>query len=160
MVFVDDADQVVLEQELKTARALLGWGIDDVFKHTNLVRNAQAHQEFYAAIRRVPSFAVRVYQRNRREWALRHVRARRGDPCVCDSIIELILGCPDAWIADQVMYIDIPRKGGLPIIEAFRTAMRQSLRTADRRSFSDIKPRPDDRLDSGLVQAADMIAGE
>ncbi|MER3437475.1 MAG: hypothetical protein C4346_07725 [Chloroflexota bacterium] len=41
-----------------------------------------------------------------------------------------------------------------------RTAIKQALRASRRRSFANVKPRPDDRDDSATVQIADLIAGE
>jgi hypothetical protein len=62
-------------------------------------------------------------------------------------------------VDDQILLIDLPRRER-DVLEAFRTAIRKSMRQAHRAPFRSIKPHPDLRLEGGIVQVADMIAGE
>jgi hypothetical protein len=62
-------------------------------------------------------------------------------------------------VADQTLYIDLPRNE-LGVVRPFAKVIRHTSREYGRRSFRDIKPQPDDRLDGTIVQVADMIAGE
>jgi hypothetical protein len=157
IVHVASDELAVLESELAEARRRLGRGDRYAFKH--LEANDDIHTRFYAAIGRVQNLRAHVLVCDRSSWVLQHVKTRRGDPCVCDTITALALLCPESVVADQTLYIDLPRRE-LPVVDAYRTAIRKSMRQADRRSFGHISPRPDDRLESGIVQAADMIAGE
>jgi hypothetical protein len=157
MVHIDAGDLPLLERELIAARRRLGREDDYTFKHVSAKPNT--HHQFYAALRAVPGLTAHIHRYNRATWTPLHVQPRFGDPCICDGLITLTLGCPQGVVADQRLYIDYPRREK-DIVDAFRTALRQSLRAAGRRSFGRIQPRPDQRLSGEIVQVADMIAGE
>jgi hypothetical protein len=157
MVHFDETGLSQLEDELAAARRRLGRAPDYVFKHVDAKTNA--HEQFYAAISNVRSFRAHVYIYDRTLWTPRHAKPTRGDHCICDGIVALSLSCPEELVADQTLYIDLPRKE-LGVVRAFAKVNRQTFRVSGRRSFRDIKPRPDDRLDGTIVQVADMIAGE
>jgi hypothetical protein len=157
MVHVDGCDLATLEIELMAARKRLGKKLDYAFKHTD--EKAIAHHHFYRAIAKVPTFTVNVYAYSRWGWTPRHSSPACGDPCICDAFISLALGCPRHLIENQILYIDYPRRER-DIVVAFATALRNSMKGTLQRSFRHIRPRPDDRLEGGIIQAADMIPGE
>jgi hypothetical protein len=157
MVHVDESDWLKLENELATARIRLGRGSNYVFKHVDA--KPRVHDQFYMAIANVSSLQAHVYRYDRSNWSLQHAKAACGDPCICDAFITLTLRCPRGVVENQTLYIDLPRRER-DIVVAFATALRHSVGGARQRSFRHIKPRPDDRLEGGIVQVADMIAGE
>jgi hypothetical protein len=157
MVHVNGCDLPTLETELVAARKRLGQKLDYPFKHTEA--KEITHRLFYGAMANIPSFTVDVYAYNRSGWTLRHVPPTYGDPCLCDAFITLTLGCPRGLVEEQILYIDYPRRER-EIVIAFATALRNSMKGTLQRSFRHIRPRPDDRLEGGIIQAADMIAGE
>ena len=157
IVHVHEADLPNLETELAAARRRLGRDSDYVFKHVGAKENV--HHVFYNAITAIPSLKAHLYRYDRSNWNLQHAKAADGDACVCDGIITLTLGCPADLVDDQILLIDLPRRER-DVLQAFRTAIRQSMRQAHRAPFRSIKPHPDHRLEGGIVQAADMLAGE
>jgi hypothetical protein len=95
MVHVDESDLSNLEAALAAARRRLGRGPDYVFKHVGAKENV--HHQFYRAITEISSLKAHVYRYDRTNWNLQHARAADGDPCICDGIISLTLGCPGIW---------------------------------------------------------------
>lgn len=158
MVSIDQDDLEDLDREFAFARRNMGRDDDFVFKH--LGAKPRVHREFYSAIVRVRSFQARVYRFDRSRWQQTFVKSAAGDPCICDGIITLAKGCPTCLVANQLLHIDLPRKPEGRIVDAFRTAIRKELRASKMVSFADVRPRPDDRRDGAIIQAADMIAGE
>jgi hypothetical protein len=157
MVHVDGSDLATLENELAAARRRLGQKSDYPFKHTDAKQIT--HRHLYRAISNVPTFTADVCAYDRSSWSLRHAPPTCGDPCICDAFISLTLGCPRHLIEKQILYIDYPRRER-DVVIAFATALRNSMKGTFQRSFRHIRPRPDDRLEGGIIQAADMIAGE
>jgi hypothetical protein len=157
MVHIAGDDMAILETEIAAARKRLGYSPHHVFKHTEA--KEEAHDQFYVALARIPSLTAHVYGYRRTSWVVRYPSPASGDSRVCDALIALTLACPRHVVEGQTPYIDLPRRER-DVVIAFATALRRSMKGTRQRSFGKIQPQPDDRLAGGIVQAADMIAGE
>ena len=154
---VNEDDLSTVEAELAAAAAVLGWPLKSVFKHVGA--DDPTHREFYRALLRIP-FAAHVHMLDKAAWHAQYgSKGSRGDDCIGDGITTLLLGCPDAVTADQTLYIDLPHRERTTM-RKYREVIRSALRGADRETFRRIKARPDNRRDGGIVQIADMLAGE
>lgn len=94
------------------------------------------------------------------DWAAQQIEHPTGAKFLRDAIVSLILGCPDAVVARQVLYIDLPARE--IAVAGYQTAIRSALRTERprRTGFKDVRSCADHRLHGGIIQTADMIAGE
>jgi hypothetical protein len=157
VVHVDETDLPVLETELTAAAMRLAWPRTYVFKHVSAVPNT--HREFYQALAHIP-FSAHIHMLDKARWWDQYGgKGARGDVCICDGITTLLLQCPPAVTSDQTLYIDLPHKERTTI-QKYREVIRSGLRGADRRTFRHIKARADNRRDGGIIQIADMLAGE
>lgn len=122
------------------------------------MRTLRTHDVVFNAIAQLPLciHAMIIDKRNARVAGHSGILGR---DLTCLAIIELVKEIPDLLVAGQLLYLDLPRKEKRLVLD-YRTAIRQALRVSGRRSFADVKPRPDHRDDSATVQVADMIAGE
>jgi hypothetical protein len=158
VVHFDDAELAALDTALRRARKHLGFPPRYVFKHNRAKGSKEIHDQFYDALRAI-DFAAHVHMLNTEAWhALRSGKTRDVDG-IRAGILDLVLGCPDRVIAGQVLFIDLPAAEA-PIAQQYKTAIRQALMRIDRKGFREVRPCPDDRLQGGIIQAADMIAGE
>jgi hypothetical protein len=146
-----------LEAELAAARERLGYGTAHVFKHTS-ARDI-THHHFYAALANVPRLCAHVYEYPKLDWSPQFAAPACGDHCICDAFVTLTLRLPSELVEKQTLYIDYPRRERA-IVVAFATTLRNSMKGTRQRSFAKIQPRPDDRHEGGIIQVADMIAGE
>ena len=94
VVHIEDLDMPALAAVLATARARLGFDPGYVFKHTRAKRSNDIHDRFYEALRPMP-FAAHVRMMNKAAWRSQHAGRARGADCICDGIVDLIVGCPD-----------------------------------------------------------------
>ncbi len=158
VVHLDQSDLPALDAALATARTRLGFDPGYLFKHTRAKRSNAIHDRFYEALRPV-DFAVRVLMMDKVAWGNQHAGRTRAADSISDGIVELVLGCPDHVVARQVLYIDLPASEEKSV-QTYRTAIRRALAGVRRTGFRDVRPCPDHRQQGGIIQVADMLAGE
>jgi hypothetical protein len=146
-----------LERELATARAALRLPPTYPFKH--LSASAAVHSQVFAALGRL-AMQAHVHIIDKTTWTGQYIRQSSGPDRICDGLITLVLGCPNAFVAKQQLFVDLDRKKDMPMVRNQRTALSQALKGAGRQSFKNVQPCPDHRLHGGIIQVADMIAGE
>jgi len=151
-------DLPALDAALATARTRLGFDPGYVFKHTRAKCSNDIHDRFYEALHPI-AFAAHVRVMDKAAWRDQHAGRTRGADSICDGIIDLILGCPDHVVARQVLYIDLPANEE-KTIQTYRTSIRRALTGVRRTGLRDVRPCPDHRQHGGIIQVADMIAGE
>jgi hypothetical protein len=158
IVHVDEDGIRALDDELAAARVRLNVVSEYPFRHSSL--RARGRRECFAAIARMP-FTSHVYILEKTAWATGRVGSATGPDCLCDGIVALVERCPDKVVAGQILYIDASSDEEKGLVR-YKTAIRQCLRAARprRMGFKDVRPCPDHRLRGGIIQVADMIAGE
>jgi hypothetical protein len=145
-----------LESKLSMARKVLRLPPDYVFKHLGASRPVQDH--VFAILRRL-RLRAHVHIIEKSTWTDEYVRRSSGPDRICDGMVALVLGCPDVLVANQRLFVDLPRDE-MKLIRDQRTAIGQALRGAGRKSFGNVQPRPDHRQHGSIIQIADTIAGE
>jgi hypothetical protein len=117
-------------------------------------------EEFFSAVSRV-AITGHAHMLDKARWSAAQQRKPTGPDCIRDGIISLILACPESVVADMVLYIDLPPEEA-NVVARLRTEIRQALRSARprRAGFRNVRPCPDHRRHGGIIQVADMIAGE
>ena len=145
-----------LERELGAIRTNLRLPPNFVFKH--LGASTPTQQRLFAALGRLPMRA-HVLIVDKSTWTDEYVRRSRGPDRVFDAVIALVLGCPEALVARQRLFVDLERRD-MRMVRDLRTAIRQALSGAGRKSFANVQPCPDHRQHGSIVQIADLIAGE
>lgn len=158
IVHVGATDLPSLELALANARRNLGRDPDYAFKHSRAKSFVDVHHRFYEAIRRV-SWHAHVHMLDKAGWSGQRVKGSRGTDCICDGLVALVIGCPIAVVAHQVLFIDLPPTEA-STVQSYRTAMRKSLKGIRRTGFKNVRPCPDHRQHGAIIQVADMIAGE
>jgi hypothetical protein len=155
---IDRCDVPTLDAELAAARTRLGLPPTFVFSHNGA--SARTLAELFAAIARAPVTA-HVHLLDKTAWNAQQVGKPKGADCLCDGIVTLAQRCPGSIVARQVLYIDLPGNEE-EALTRYRTEIRRALRAERprRAGFSDVRPCPDHRLQGGLIQVADEIAGE
>ena len=112
-----------------------------VFKHLGASVNVQ--QNVFAALGNV-ALQSHVTIVNKSTWTDQYLQQSSGPDRICDAVIALVLGCPDAVVARQRLFVDLPR-GEMRIVRDLRTAIRQALTGVGRKSFANVQPCPDHR---------------
>jgi len=137
-------------------RESLGFRQSHVFKHVHT--RPDIRPKIYAALSSMPvRFSVNVVDKS--AWPRSYLYNTSGMQRIIDPIVDLFDACSPDIVADQVLVIDgHPSEKGF--VDALKRAMRRSFAVQDKRSFSKISVIPDDRIDSILIQAADLMAGE
>jgi hypothetical protein len=158
IVHVDAADLPKIEQMLSEARVRLSPERDLVFKHSRLKSSAEAHRRFYEAVNGV-DWSAHVHLLDKTAWNRQHGKGARGIDCIRDGITRLVAHCPDAVVANQVLFIDLPRAEE-KLVQDYRMSIRKALKAIRRTGFRNVRPCPDHRQHGDIVQMADMIAGE
>ena len=110
----------------------------------------------FAALQRVP-LRANVHMLDKASWRSAQPKGSSGSDCICDGIVRLVMGCPEHVVARQVLLVDPSSRRQ---VDEIRLAIRASLRGIHRTGFRDVRPRRDDEADGGIIQVADMIAGE
>jgi hypothetical protein len=128
VVHIDQLDLPALDAALAAARTRLGFDPGYVYNHTRAKRSIDIHDRFYGALHPL-AFAAHVRMMDKAAWRAQHASQTRGADCICDGIVDLILGCPDHVVARQVLYIDLPANEE-KTIQTYRTSMSAG---ADRR---------------------------
>ena len=154
VVHIADADLSILDAEFAAAKQHLRVAPTFVFKHDDAADLVK--EQVFAALQRTPMEA-HVHILNKAAWRNAYSKKMKGNDCICGGIITLVMGCPENFVAKQVLLIDPP---SAKQVRELRTAISQSFRGARRTGFRDVRPRRDDELDGSIIQAADMIAGE
>jgi hypothetical protein len=145
-----------LDAQLSEARRRLRLLSSTPFHHVGA--SLAAHREFYAAIARIPILA-RVLVIDKTSWDHDYLKRSRGNDRICDGVVDLVCACPDEVVAGQGLFVDLRRKD-MAQVRQMRAAMKARLHLDGRRTFENVQPCPDHRIHGGLVQVADMIAGE
>lgn len=149
-------DLLALASELALAKKKLGLPDTYVFRHVGA--SAATRRAFYDALARAPIDAhIHVIEKAR--WTTGYLKRSSGPDRICDGIVEVVLGCPDLLVAQQKLLIDLRRKD-MQFVRGVRLALRRALAGIGRETFENVQPCPDHRIEGGIVQVADMIAGE
>jgi hypothetical protein len=158
IVHVDGADVQALDAELASARHRLHVVPDYVFRYSG--SSDRARREFFTAMQPV-RFSSHVLIVDKAIWAEQQAGTPTGPKFLCDGIVTLVLHCPDKVVADHVLSIDAPPDEAKGLMH-YKTEIRRALRSARprRRGFKSVRPCPDHRLHGGIIQVADMLAGE
>jgi hypothetical protein len=155
---IDRCDIPTLDAELAAARMRLGLPPNYVFSHNGA--SLRTLTEVFDMIARVPVTA-HAHMLDKAAWTAQQAGKPTGADCLCAGVVTLATRCPNYVVAKQILYIDLPgnEEGA---ITRYRTEIRRALTAARprRTGFSDVRPCPDHRLQGGLIQVADMIAGE
>lgn len=137
-------------------KAKLDLASDHVFKH---VRSKPAtRQAFYRAVGET-SLAFSVLVIDKSKWSTEYLAATTGRVRMLDALCDLLVECPEEFIAGQVLVVDAHRSE-TRFNNDLAVTMRATLRTRGVVSFKKISAVPDHRHDALLIQAADMMAGE
>ena len=145
-----------LGRELAAVRMTLRLRSNYPFKH--LSASPPVHHHVFAALSRL-AMSAHVHIVDKSTWTKQYIRQSSGPDRICDGLITPVLGCPDSVVANQRLFVDLERKD-LSVVRNQRTALRQALRGIGRQPFGNVQPCPDHRLHGGIIQVADMIAGE
>jgi hypothetical protein len=156
IVHFDEAVLPDLDHELAAARTALRLPPTYPFKH--LSASTAVHHHVFSALGRL-AMQAHVHIIDKTTWTEQYVRQSSGPDRICDGLIALVLGCPDAIVAKQRLFVDLERRD-LPIVRHQRKALSRALQGVGRKSFGNVQPCPDHREHGGIIQVADMIAGE
>ena len=156
IVHFDEAALTRLAVELGKVRSRLRLSPDHVFKHVNA--SIAARRAFFQTLGRT-DMQGHVHLIDKAAWTEQYVKTSRGPDRIRDGIVTLVVGCPDALVAGQRLFVDLQRKD-MEQVRNLRTAVRQALRGVQRKSFANVQPCPDHRQHGQIIQVADMIAGE
>ncbi len=152
MVHIDSDHIPALEAALRVAKARLRVPEGYVFRHVGC--SDAAHRAFYDVISDV-LFSARLLV----VPPIPRSAPIRGHEEIRMAIVRLVLDCPDTVVAKQKLYIDLERRDSKQVRE-LRTRVRRELGALGRRTFENMQPCPDHRSEGGIVQLADMLAGE
>lgn len=141
-----------LEAALRAANTRLHVPEHHAFRHVGC--SDAAHRAFYDAVSEIP-FEARLLIVPPIPRAI----PIRGHEEIRMAIVRLILDCPNDVVAKQRLYIDLERRDSKQVRD-LRTRVRRELAAVGRRTFENIQPCPDHRSEGGIVQLADMLAGE
>jgi hypothetical protein len=151
---MDGSELATLDRELLAAKRNLRVDAGFVFKHNDaadLVR-----EEFFAALLRTP-LEAHIHILDKAIFQSESSGKIIGNDVLFSGIIRLVVACPEHVVARQVLLVDPPSRR---FVKDLRTAISKSFRGAHRTGFRDVRSRRDDDADGGVIQAADMIAGE
>ena len=155
-VHVRDSDVGLVQTNLAGVRRRLGVPHEYVFKHAGSSDKTKAAT--FQAIAQMP-VSMTVLSIQKAEWESTYLKRSTGIDRINDAIMELVCRLPDSLVEDQFLLIDLPR-GELQTIKDLRVAIRKVLYGSGRRSFKNVRPRPDHRDETATIQIADMVAGE
>lgn len=142
-----------LLEELKRE---LGLRDDHIFKY---MKSTDATRQKYLSMLQASQLQATAICIDKHTWDEEYLRKTGGPQRTIDALIKLAIAAPDSTVADQVLMIDAKR-ADRRFLSDLRRGMRQALRMHGRDSFKKVVPRPDDRSDAFLIQAADMISGD
>lgn len=127
-----------------------------VFKHMRSVERTK--RQFFDMLISAPVRAT-VLAIDKRGWPASYFATTTGPGRINEAICRLVTLCPESYVAQQMLYVDMHRAEP-DFIRRLRLILRRSLHVDNRQSFKNIKARPDHRGDSSIIQVADMLAGE
>ena len=134
----------------------LGLQDDHIFKY---MKSTDGTRRKYLNMLQSSSIRATAICIDKRSWNEEYLRSTSGPQRTIDALIKLAMAAPDSTVANQILMIDAKR-ADRRFLSDLRRRMRQVLRENGKDSFKKIVPRPDDRSDAFLIQAADMISGE
>lgn len=73
------------------------------------------------------------------------------------GVVTLVAACPDGVVARNVLLIDPP---SARFITNSKTPINRAFRTQHRTGYRSIRGLQDTHRDGGIIQVADMVAGE
>jgi hypothetical protein len=156
IVHFDEQVLPELDRELAEVRATLRLPPNYPFKH--LDASMAIHRHLFGVLSRL-DMQAHVLVIDKAAWTKDYIQRSSGPERICDGVLALILGCPDPLVDGQRLFVDLERRD-MNQLRDMRTAVRKALRGVARRSFANVQPCPDHRLHGGIIQVADMIAGE
>lgn len=142
-----------LEAELLAIKQTLGVPSGFVFKHDSA--SPRVKQEIFAALGRL-GFSAHVLCLDKQAWRSIHPGAK-GDEMLQDGVVALAAACPDTVVARNVLLIDPP---SARFVNDCRTPINRACRAQHRTGYRSIRGLQDTHREGGIIQVADMIAGE
>jgi len=133
-------------------------GLPDSYVFRHVGASTAAHRAFYEALANT-SIEAYIHVIEKAQWTADYLKWSGGLDRICDGIVGIVLGCPDSLVAQQKLLIDLRRKD-MRFVRTIRLALRRALAGVGRATFDNVQPCPDHRIEGGIVQVADMIAGE
>jgi hypothetical protein len=153
---IDESDLRRLAAGLATAKQRLHVAETYVFRHVGA--SAAAHRAFYEVLVDLP-IDIHVHVVEKPRWTAEFVKRTSGPDRICDCVVTIIVGCPDRVVANQKLLVDL-RRQDMAFVRALRKSLSRALLGIGRKTFENVQPCPDHRIEGGIVQVADMIAGE
>lgn len=154
---IADDDLPILGIGLSRLRARLRLSPEFTFKHLGSAHRAR--KVFFSTLVDIPFTAHALVIDKLVDRDADYFKQNTGPRQLTNAIIELIDHCPSQIVGGGTLLVDLPRRE-LNYIRELRTLVRKHLRANGRKSFHNIRPCPDHRLDGTIVQVANMIAGE
>lgn len=151
--FDEAARTVLLETALVSIRLALGLPAGFVFKHDRA--SPRVKQHFFDALGRLP-FRGDVLCLDKRSWRAANPGAR-GNDLLQHGVVTLVAACPDCVVARNVLLIDPP---SARFITTCKTPINRAFRAQHRTGYRSIRGLQDTHHDGGIIQVADMLAGE
>lgn len=142
-----------LEAELLAMKQALGLPVDFVFKHDSA--SPRVKQQIFAALGRLP-FSGHVLCLDKQIWRAANPGAR-GDDLLRHGVVALVASCPDCVVARNVLLIDPP---SARFVNNSKTPINRAFRAQRRTGFRSIRGLQDTHREGGIIQMADMVAGE
>lgn len=152
----EDRDIDALVDDLQSLRREFGLPQSYVFKHTNSNRKVVSR---YCDVLSTHPVGFTVLAVEKLTWSPAYLRATRGNDRIVHAIVELVEVMDPFWVADQKLIID-GNRSEKRLLSGLKQGVGRSLASREQRSFRKVAAMPDHRLDSVLIQAADMVAGE
>jgi hypothetical protein len=142
-----------LEAELLVIKQALGLPSGFVFKHDSA--SSRVKQHIFAALSRLP-LSGHVLCLDKVAWSAANPGARGGE-MLQHGVVALVAACPDCVVARNVLLIDPP---SARFITNSRTPINRAFRAQHRTGYRSIRGLQDTHRDGGIIQVADMVAGE
>jgi hypothetical protein len=153
-VHFDEATRIgQLEAELLAIRQALGLPSGFVFKHDSA--SPRVKQHIFAALARL-QFSGHVLCLDKQAWRAANPGAR-GDDLLQNGVVALVAACPDCVVARNVLLIDPP---SARFIKNCKTPINRAFRAQLRTGYRSIRGLQDTHHEGGIIQVADMVAGE
>lgn len=151
-----ESDTSGFVEALGRLKLSLGLRDDHIFKY--MKSTDETRNKYFDMVQRSSLHATAICI-DKHSWPDDYFRMTSGPQRTIDALIKLSLASADADVARQVLLIDAKRSDRR-FLSDLRRGTRQALRMVGRESYRKIVPRPDDRSDAFLIQAADMISGD
>jgi hypothetical protein len=113
---------------------------------------------FFSELRHT-SIVVTCAYVDRTRWTSAYLRETNGPERIRNAIVDLVDCLPEHLVGGQKLLVD-QHRGEKGFIRDLTRDLRGSQRLVGRASFAKVVARPDHGKDVGLIQIADMFAGE